>query len=124
MSDHHVRALAMMFACLGIAACDQQSEAPRPAEIQQSPSPAPVASDPGAMAWPAARSPLPDDPALERRFQQVLVGQPSVADTIFSAMAPKGTTPFAASSAWNSAMASNFSNNIFFINTYQNAMNH
>ena len=72
MNNHHIRALAMMLTCLNIAACDKPAEPAQPAEMQQPTSTAPVASDPGAMAWPAARSPLPDDPALERRVSDLL----------------------------------------------------
>ena len=72
MNNHHIRALAMMLTCLNIAACDKPAEPAQSAEIQQPTSTAPVASDPGAMAWPAARSPLPDDPALEQRVSDLL----------------------------------------------------
>jgi beta-glucosidase len=67
MSHPFIRLLGVTIACAALAACDD-----RPATAAtDNPPPAPVAHL-GADAWPAAASPLPADPELERRIDELL----------------------------------------------------
>ena len=65
------RIVCLIVVCCGFAACTDETAGPSPAAR---PEPA-LAATPellGAAAWPAARNPLPADPALEQRVSDLL----------------------------------------------------
>jgi len=72
MKPEFARALLVLTCCFGLASCTGESgpQAPQPAEPA---APEPAATPHlGADAWPAADRPLPADPELERRIDELL----------------------------------------------------